>query len=348
MVHTAIAQMDVAPAPLPERLARAEGLVRAAADAGAQLVVLPELFNSGYAYRKANYWLAEPPDGPTLSWMRCIAARLDVHLAGSLLLRDRGKIFNAMCLVAADGRVWQYAKHYPWCWEHSYFRRGHEITVAETGLGALGMMICWDVAHPALWRRYARRVDAMLVSSSPPDFGRAVGRLANGKRVAMAELGSRAAPIRAMGERVFERYVRAQATWLGVPVIAASACGTFYSPLSHGRATMLGLSFLAPRLLRYVGRAAQLGISCEMVAASQMIDAEGRVVVQLDPGAGESYALAGVALAEKTPLPQGSQPRDRSFTPLYAASDLLMPLLCRGAYRRGVAAVECRTPRSGT
>jgi predicted amidohydrolase len=152
-LHPAAIQMNVAPAPVPERLARAEGLVLSAAGAGAQLVVLPELFNSGYAYSGVNYRLAEPPDGPTLSWMRRMAARLEVHLAGSLLLLDRGEIDNAMCLVAPDGRVWRYDKQYPWCWESNYFRRGRRITVAETDLGALGMMICWDVVHPRLWRR---------------------------------------------------------------------------------------------------------------------------------------------------------------------------------------------------
>ncbi len=338
-MHTAIIQMNVTPAPLSERLARAEGLVLSAVGAGARLIVLPELFNSGYAYREANYRLAEPPDGPTLSWMRRIAARLDVHLAGSLLLRDGGGIDNAMCLVAPDGRSWRYEKHYPWCWEHGYFRRGRRITVAETELGALGMMICWDVAHPGLWRHYAGRVDALLISSSPPDFGHAAGRFAGGECVAMDDLGAHAAPIRAMGERVFTRCLREQAAWLGTPVVGASACGTFQSRLSHGGATMLGLSLVAPHLVQYVAQARQLDVSCEMVRASQVVDAQGRVVARLDPGDGESYALAEVALAGGRPTPRGSPPRDRSFWPFYVASDLLMPLLCRAAYRRGVAAV---------
>jgi len=339
VLHAAVVQMNVAPAPVPERLARAEALVLSAAQAGAQLIVLPELFNSGYAYSDANYCLAEPPDGPTLSWMRHMAARLDVHLAGPLLMLDRAEIGNAMCLVAPDGRSWRYGKHYPWCWESDYFRRGGGITVAETDLGVLGMMICWDVTHPRLWRRYAGRVDAMLVSSSPPDFGHAVGRFAHGDRVAMDDLGAHVAPVRSMGQRAFGRYIRQQAAWLGVPVVGASACGSFESRLPHGWATMLGLSLIAPRLARYVGQARQMEVSCEMVGASQVVDARGCVLAELDPGEGESFAHAEVALAGERPTPRGPQPRDRSFWPLYVASDLLMPLLCRAAYRRGVAVV---------
>jgi predicted amidohydrolase len=145
---------------------------------------------------------------------------------------------------------------------------------------------------------------------------------------------------------VFARHLREQAAWLGVPVIAASACGTFHSRLLHSRATMLGLSLLAPRLLAYVAQAAQLDVTCDMVAASQVIDAQGRVIAQLDPAAGESCALAEVALAGDRPMPHGPPPGDRSFTPLYLASDLLMPLLCRAAYRRGLAALKRRPPRS--
>lgn len=336
-LHAAIIQMNVAPAPVRERLARAEALIFSAADAGARLIVLPELFNSGYVYDEANHRLAELPDGLTLSWMRQLAACLDVHLAGSLLLLDRGEVWNAMCLVAPGGRCWRYEKRYPWCWEHSYFQRGRRPVVAETSLGALGMMVCWDVAHPGLWRRYAGRVDAILVSSSPPDFGHAVGRLAGGERVAMDDLGAHTVPIRAMGGRVFARYLREQGAWLRVPVVGAAACGTFQSCLPLSRATMLGLSFVAPRLAQYVARAGQMDVSCEMVSASQVLDARGRIVARLDPQEGESYALAKVALAEERPVPQRPQPRDRSFIPLYVVSDRLMPLLCRAAYRRGVA-----------
>jgi len=78
-------QMDANPAPTGERLERAERLVIAAAQSGAQLVVLPELFNTGYAYAESNYRRAELPDGPTVTWLREMAARLNVHLAGSLM-----------------------------------------------------------------------------------------------------------------------------------------------------------------------------------------------------------------------------------------------------------------------
>ncbi len=101
----AAVQMDANPAPTPVRLGRAQRLVEQAAAAGAQLVALPELFHVGYAYSDSVHARAEALDGPTLAWMHQTAARLGIHLAGSLLLRDGDEVYNTLFLVAPDGRA---------------------------------------------------------------------------------------------------------------------------------------------------------------------------------------------------------------------------------------------------
>ncbi|MEJ2150675.1 MAG: carbon-nitrogen hydrolase family protein, partial [Chloroflexota bacterium] len=170
-LSVAAVQMDANPAPTAERLARAEPLVIRAAQAGAQLIALPELFNTGYAYSDENHARAERLGGPTTTWMRETAAHLDVHLAGTLMLLEQGDIYNALLLFAPDGRMWRYDKNYPWGWERGYFREPHgsrRTVVAETDLGDFGLLICWDLAHCGLWRRYAARVDMMVICSCPP------------------------------------------------------------------------------------------------------------------------------------------------------------------------------------
>ena len=69
-IVVAAVQMDATPAPLTDRLERAEQLIGGAHKSGAQLVVLPELFNTGYEYSEYNYKLAERENGPTLTWMK--------------------------------------------------------------------------------------------------------------------------------------------------------------------------------------------------------------------------------------------------------------------------------------
>src|SRR5262245_22495949 len=116
-IKVATIQMDANPAHLNERLTRAEKIVAEAAYSGAQLIVLPELFNIGYGYSDENFSRAEPMDGTTSLWMKEIAARLKIHLAGTLLIFEDGEIYNSLLLFSPSGQQWRYDKNYPWAWE---------------------------------------------------------------------------------------------------------------------------------------------------------------------------------------------------------------------------------------
>src|SRR5512147_12741 len=93
-VKIAVVQMKASPAPVKERLAQAENFVVQCVENGARLIVLPEVFNTGYEYSDQNYLQAESFDGLTATWMRKTAALYHVHLAGSFLRRDQNNIFN--------------------------------------------------------------------------------------------------------------------------------------------------------------------------------------------------------------------------------------------------------------
>src|SRR5512133_1790766 len=106
ILHVASIQMDVQPEQTDLRLYRADQVIQDAVQLGAELVVLPELFNTGYAYINENFQRAEPIDGSTVTWMKRTAHRMGIHLAGSLLLLDDGEIYNAMLIVTPDGHIW--------------------------------------------------------------------------------------------------------------------------------------------------------------------------------------------------------------------------------------------------
>jgi hypothetical protein len=94
-------------------LDKAEGLVREAAQAGAKLVVLPELFNTGYGYTPANYELTETPDGQTYRWVVELAAELDIHLAGSFCC-GKGVMFSIhSCWLRRAGKPGSMTKPIP-------------------------------------------------------------------------------------------------------------------------------------------------------------------------------------------------------------------------------------------
>ncbi len=335
-IKIAAIQMDANPAPTPERLDRAERLVTDATYNGAQLVVLPELFNTGYTYDPSNHHRAERLDGPTIHWMRDLAAYLNVHLAGSLLLRDCADIYNSMLLFSPEERMWRYDKNYPWGWERGYFRPGHGISVAETELGRIGMLVCWDVAHLDLWRQYAGKIDLMLISSCPPDVSNPTYYFPNGDTVTFDQMGPLMAPFKDSGARVFDELLRQQTAWLGVPVVNTVGCGRIDTSLPNGLGGLLSMVPVAPWLVKYLPQANRMRMACDFVPGCKIMDATGHTLSELQQNQGETFTVAEVIPGEQPPQPVQSQPKSDLSPLVYLLSDTILPLLSLSTYRRGV------------
>lgn len=340
-IQAAAVQMDVQPAPTSERMDRAAALVREAAQQGATLVALPELFNTGYTYSDENFKRAEATDGLTVTWMKQTARESQVHLAGSLLVREGGEIYNALLLVAPDGRTWRYDKSFPWGYERAYFRPNRaraaaRACVAETALGRVGMLICWDVAHADLWRHYAGQVDVMVICSCPPLVTQPALRLSNGETLTAGQLGPSMQRMKDVGRRAFVEMVAEQAAWLGVPVIHASACGNFQSAVPGGAASLLGFAASQPGLLRYLPQAGQVQMHAPMVEACQILSVRGISLARRTQASGEGLITAQVHLPQTKHKPSEAQPPTRVPRLAYLFSDGYLPLIMRTFYRRGL------------
>jgi len=344
-IKVAIVQLDVTPSPTPDRLAHAERLITQAAYDGAQLVALPEVFNTGYRYTDENFQRAEPLDGLTVMWMKNTSARLNLHLAGSILLRDNGEIYNALLLVAPDGQVWRYDKNYPWGWERAYFRAGYGLTVAHTALGDIGLLICWDVAHPNLWQQYAGRVDLMLVTSCPPDLGNPTYEFDNGDRWTIDRLGPLMQSTRNTADSVFDTGTNRYAAWLGVPLLQSIASGYFRSPIPNPCASLLAMLPAMPQVAPHLSQADQMQVSCEMTQACKIVNSAGEIVTRLDPMQGETYALGEIEIADEKPQPIGPLPGPTANGFTYFTSDVILPFISRSVYQRGVQTLTDRPPR---
>jgi hypothetical protein len=112
-------------------------------------------------------------------------------------------------------------------WERAYFRAGRDITIAETELGRLGVMICWDIAHPLLWARYAGRVDAMVICSCPPLAHDLTFIFPKGQRLTSEEAGPVARNMKQISGETFGGFLRCQSVHLGVPVVNTTGTGQF-------------------------------------------------------------------------------------------------------------------------
>jgi predicted amidohydrolase len=329
-LKVAAVQMDAVWAPVPERLARAANLINKAANDGAQLVVLPELFNSGYEFHERNQALAEPTDGETVTWMKVQAASQDIHLAGSLLLLDKTDIYNSALLVAPDGRTWRHDKINIILWERAYFREGDHTTIANTDLGKLGLMICSDTLRADLWAQYAGEVHAMVLMFSPGDTSQAQLIFPDGFQIAYPEFENIATPAD-KGCDPGDDVIGQCGAWLHVPGVAAGATGIIRTRLPRLEA-LLQESRLSVRASQASDVWLELGFSMATMVADPD---EG--LLAMGTTVGDGIIAAEIELADDPPLPQGSQP---SFPPLnrdtfdYYVAELMLPLYQEGTRRQ--------------
>ena len=147
-----------------------EGLIRQAADQGADLVLTPEVTNIVSASRtRQNEVLALQDDDATLARLREVASETGIWLSiGSLALKsgdEDGRFVNRQFLIGPDGAIAAtYDKIHMFDvelgGEESYreskgYRPGERAEMAGTPLGQIGLTICYDMRFPALYRALA-------------------------------------------------------------------------------------------------------------------------------------------------------------------------------------------------
>lgn len=130
-----------------------------AADAGAQVVVLPELANTGYMFADINELrsVAEPVDGPTVGEWAALAAEHDLIIVGGFAeAGEDGQIYNSAVLVDSTGMRACYRKAHLWNTEKAdLFTPGSGVPpVVDTAVGRIGVMVCYDLEFPE-WVRAA-------------------------------------------------------------------------------------------------------------------------------------------------------------------------------------------------
>ena len=117
------------------------------------LVVLPEMFSTGFAMDPDA--LAEPPDGPTATFLAETADRLGVYLLGGLAARHGDTFRNEAVLFGPDGSVMgRYWKMHPFSpsGEADHYTPGDKAVVIPAGDFRLAPAICYDLRFPELFR----------------------------------------------------------------------------------------------------------------------------------------------------------------------------------------------------
>lgn len=131
---------------------------REAVRQGAKLVVFPECMNTGYLFDSAEHCrqLAETTDGPFVTAMAELARKYGILIASGVTERDKasGKIYNAGILVDSKGDIpVHYQKQFLATHDQNWFECGvRGSPVADTELGRIGLLICFDGRIPEIAR----------------------------------------------------------------------------------------------------------------------------------------------------------------------------------------------------
>ena len=148
-IKVALAQQISVMGDLDRNLAKAERMIREAYDNGADLVCLPEAFNTGYYWKQIKQMaeMAEPMTGRTISLMRGLAKELGIHLVVPFIQAlEEGGAANSVVLIDDTGEIIGcHSKTHPVGDEAVYFRRGTKYEVFPSKLGNIGLLISYDV-----------------------------------------------------------------------------------------------------------------------------------------------------------------------------------------------------------
>jgi 5-aminopentanamidase len=158
---------------------RAREAIASAVAAGARIVILPELVNSGYIFRSAEEArvAAVPADGDLFSgWAQEAASAEALVIGGFCELAPGGRLFNSLALVDGTGVRAVYRKLHLWDEEARWFTPGEQpAPVIPTKYGRIGLAICYDIEFPELTRGLALRgadliaLPANWPRDEPPD-----------------------------------------------------------------------------------------------------------------------------------------------------------------------------------
>jgi predicted amidohydrolase len=118
----------------------------------ADLIVLPELFNTGYQFVSEGEAreLAEPiPGGETCATLMDLAHERRTYIVAGLAECDKDDVYNSSLLVGPEGYIGKYRKLHLFYEEKRWFRPGQEPPpVFDVGGVRLGLMICFDWIFP--------------------------------------------------------------------------------------------------------------------------------------------------------------------------------------------------------
>jgi omega-amidase len=117
-----------------------------------ELLILPEMFSTGFSMQPEKF--AEKMDGPTIGWMKHMAANTKMIITGSVIIEEAGNYFNRLIWMLPNGELGYYDKRHRFAYggEHEKYTAGSSRLVASVKGWKINLLVCYDLRFP-VWSR---------------------------------------------------------------------------------------------------------------------------------------------------------------------------------------------------
>lgn len=154
-IKAAALQFNIALGDIDKNLAYVTATLRRLAQQGVELAVLPEMWSCGFAYKELNALAQRTPE--LVAELSRLSAELSMVIVGSLPEPHGDKVYNTAYVLDRGNVAGSYRKLHLFSLmgEDRSLDSGDSVLVAQTSLGKIGVMICYDLRFPELARKLA-------------------------------------------------------------------------------------------------------------------------------------------------------------------------------------------------
>ena len=161
----AVVQMDIAFAEPERNFSQVEKWVDEGAKGGADVIILPEMWNAGYALQELNR-LADADGKRTKEFLARLAKKHGVNLVGgSVATKKKGAFFNTMYVANRSGEIiseYDKAHLFKLMDEHEYMNAGEQVNLFSLDEATCGGIICYDLRFPEWTRTHVLKGASIL------------------------------------------------------------------------------------------------------------------------------------------------------------------------------------------
>ena len=140
-----------------------------AIDENTHLIVLPEMFTTGFSMNAAN--LAQDMKGSSVEWLREKSRQKNADIVGSIIVNDDGKFFNRLVWAKPEGEIFTYDKKHLFrmAGEEKVYSSGYKNITVELRGWKIRPFICYDLRFPVWTRNIANQYDAAIFIANWPE-----------------------------------------------------------------------------------------------------------------------------------------------------------------------------------